>query len=67
VLLTVAGKQAHEAWGEAIKDIGILMFVFAPLETLLKHGSALDWAVATGIAVFGLLAIAAGAEMESEP
>jgi hypothetical protein len=28
--------ERHELWAEAIRDIGILFFVFAPLETLLR-------------------------------
>ena len=42
------GVKRHELWAEAIRDIGILFLVFAPLETLLRkdHGSWVDWLVA---------------------
>jgi hypothetical protein len=52
-------------WAEAIRDIGILLFVFAPLDTLLRtsHIAFTDWLIAIGIALFGLLLIEIGVRM----
>ena len=64
----VAGKQSYELWAEAIRDVGILLFVFAPLDTLLKsgHGSRIDWLIAGSVAVLGLIFIAVGVKMGAE-
>ena len=61
-------KQRHELWAEAIRDIGILFFVFAPLDTLFRsgHGTGRDWLLALGVALLGLLLIAVGIKIESE-
>ena len=62
------GMKRHELWAEAIRDIGILFFVFAPLETLLRkeRGSWLDWLIAGSIAILGLLFIEKGVRMGTE-
>jgi len=61
-------KQRHELWAEAIRDIGILLLVFAPLDTLFRagRGTRVDWLIALGVALLGLLLIAIGIRMESE-
>ncbi len=61
-------KQRHELWAEAIRDIGILLLVFAPLDTLFRagRGTWVDWLIALGVALLGLLLIAIGIRMESE-
>jgi hypothetical protein len=53
-------KKRQELWAEALRDIGILLFVFAPLDTLFRagHGTALDWGMAAGVAFVGLLLLA---------
>ena len=60
-------RQPHELWAEAIRDIGILLFVFAPLDTLLKSGRGTwtDWLIAGAIAVGGLLLVLGGVRMET--
>jgi len=60
--------KRHELWAEAIRDIGILFFVFAPLETLLRkdRGSWMDWLIAGAIATLGLLFIEKGVRMGTE-
>ena len=62
------GKKRHELWAEAIRDIGILFFVFAPLETLLRKdgGGWLDWLMAAAIAILGLLFIEKGVRMGTD-
>jgi len=57
--------KRHELWAEALRDIGILFFVFAPLETLLRKERGLwpDWLIAGTIAILGLLLIEKGVRM----
>ncbi len=64
----VAGKEPHLLWAEAIRDIGILFLVFAPLDTLLlcehpTHGRMLACGV---VALVGLALIYQGVQMEKE-
>lgn len=61
-------KQRHELWAEAIRDIGTLLLVFAPLDTLFRagHGTWKDWLIAFAVALLGLLLIAVGIRMESD-
>ena len=63
----VRENEPHLMWAEAIRDIGILLLVFAPLDTLLttrcvnwKH-----WLIALGIAIAGYLLIRQGVKMGS--
>ena len=58
-------KERHELWAEAIRDIGILFLVFAPLDTLimLDNRHWWDWLIALGLAVGGLLLIEKGVRM----
>ncbi len=60
-------KLRYELRAEALRDIGILLVVFAPLDTLLRMGrtSAADWLTAIGIASFGLLFVEIGVRMET--
>jgi hypothetical protein len=64
----VAGRQTYEVVGESLREIGILLTVFAPLDTLLlaAHGTGIDWLRAIGIAILGLVLLVAGVRMESE-
>jgi hypothetical protein len=61
-------KERHELWGEAIRDIGILFLVFAPLDTLLVTTDRRwwDWLMALGLAIAGYAFIEKGVRMESE-
>jgi len=62
-------KPRHELRAEAIRDIGILLAVFGPLDTVIikaKQGDWQDWLVALLIAVLGLLLIIEGIGMESD-
>lgn len=65
----MAGKQRHELWAEAIRDVGILLFVFAPLDTMIRseRGNWHDWLLAVVIAGLGVLLIARGVKMEADP
>lgn len=61
-------QKRHELWAEAIRDMGILFFVFGPLETLLRkeRGSWVDWLIAAAIAMIGLLFIEKGVRMGTD-
>jgi len=63
----VAEKQSYELWAEVMRDVGLLLLVFAPLDTLLKsgHGTESDWLIAGGVAILGLILIAVGVKMGS--
>ncbi|MGB6474872.1 MAG: hypothetical protein WBF04_12515 [Candidatus Sulfotelmatobacter sp.] len=63
----MAGKKSSELFAEVLRDIGILFFVFAPLDTLVKSGhlTQIDWVIAGGIAVAGLVLIDIGIRMGS--
>jgi len=65
----LVGKKRHELWAEAIRDVGILLLVFAPLDTLFRagHGTWLDWLIALGVALLGLLLVGIGIKIEAEP
>lgn len=65
----MAGKQRHELWAEAIRDVGILIFVFAPLDTIIRinRGNWHDWTLALLLAALGVLLVARGVNMEGEP
>jgi hypothetical protein len=63
----VAGKQRYELWGEALRDIGILLLVFVPLEFLVRNGQVTrtHWWIALGFVIFGLLLIAGIGETQA--
>jgi hypothetical protein len=64
----VGAKQRHELWAEAIRDIGILFLVFAPLDTLLSHEHRdwWQWLIAAILGLGGWVLIEIGIRMESE-
>ena len=63
----VADKRRNQLRAEVLRDIGILLFVFAPLDTMVRsgHGNWFDWLLAIGIAILGLSAIEIGVRMEA--
>jgi hypothetical protein len=58
----VAGKERYEMWGEAIRDIGILLLVFVPIDVIFRNGPlTLERVlIAIGFVIFGLLLIEIG-------
>lgn len=64
----MSGRQQYELWAEVLRDMGILFFVFAPLDTLLKtgRGNGMDWLIAIAIAIIGLLFIFIGIKIGSD-
>ena len=65
----MAGQNRREVIAEVIRDVGILFFVFGPLDTRLRTGGGnpAEWQIAAGIAAFGLLLIILGVVMEFRP
>jgi hypothetical protein len=66
--IRVDGKAKHLLWAEAIRDIGILFLVFAPLDTLVMWEGRhwWEWLIALGVAITGVLLLRKGVKMESE-
>jgi hypothetical protein len=64
----VGGPKRYELWAEAIRDVGILLLVFEPLDTLLKtgRGSETDWLIAVTVAIMGLLFVFIGVTIGSD-
>jgi hypothetical protein len=58
----VAGKKRYELWAEAIRDIGNLMLVFVPLDSLIRETPITRprLLMVIGFAIFGLLLIEIG-------
>jgi hypothetical protein len=64
---TVNWPKAWHLFSESMRDIGLLLFVFAPLDTLLKsgHGSREDWLIAACVGFDGITLIPVGIVVES--
>jgi hypothetical protein len=61
----MSGKPEHELWAEALRESGILLAVFGPLETLLRSGKGADWLIAAGVVFFGGASLALGVRVET--
>jgi hypothetical protein len=61
-------KPRHELWAECLREIGVLLLVFAPLEVVLRNERSVwwQWVVALVLLVAGLLMVEKGVRMESE-
>lgn len=61
-------KPLHELTGEVTKEIGILLTVFAPLDTLFRteKGTSLDWLISSGLCFLGIVLIWIGIDQERE-
>lgn len=66
--LRVDGKRRYQLWGESIREIGILLLVFGPLETLIRtrHFGKPDVLIALALAAFGFILIFIGVLMGGE-
>jgi hypothetical protein len=60
-------RQRYELRAEAIRDVGILLLVFVPLDTFLREGKLTGsrLLIALGFAILGLLLIEIGVRMGS--
>jgi hypothetical protein len=61
-------KPKSELYAETLREIGLLMVVFAPLDILFRaeHGTLSDWITAGTVAIVGLIFIEIGVRMEAE-
>ena len=61
-------KRQYVLWAESIREIGILLFVFGPLETLLRKAPLEweDWLTAAGIGIIGLILISVAVKVEAD-
>jgi hypothetical protein len=57
-------RQRSELLGDSIREIGILLTVFVPLELILRSGPA-QWGYAIFFGLLGFILIIAGIRMES--
>ncbi len=63
-------KPRYELWGESLREFGVLILVFVPLDVLVEYfraGQIPDthhFVFITAFALFGLLCIAIGVEVE---
>jgi len=58
-------------WGETLREVGVLLLVFAPLEAVLKQSGGSVWETVTAWPVMffsmtGVVAILWGIRLESE-
>jgi hypothetical protein len=61
-------KPLYELTGEVTKELGILLAVFAPLDTLFRteKGTDVDWLISSGLCTLGLVLIWIGIDQERE-
>lgn len=63
-------KPRYELWGESVRELGVLVLVFVPLDVLVEYlrvGQRPDlhhWWIITGFAFAGLLLMTLGVEIE---
>lgn len=63
-------KPRYELWGEMVREVGVLLLVFGPLDYLVeysKNGLNLDvrhWTIIAGCALAGIVLMAIGVEIE---
>lgn len=64
--VSVSGKRAS-LWAEAIRDIGILLLAFGPLDLLLTraHLTAGSWILSSIFVILGLVLIEIGVRIGS--
>ncbi len=62
-------RPRYELWGESLRELGVLILVFVPLDVLLeflRDGQKPDlrhWAIITVFAVVGIAIMAVGVEI----
>ena len=63
-------KPRYELWGESLREFGVLILVFVPLDVLVEYvgvgqrPDARHWMIITAFALAGLLCMALGVEIE---
>ncbi len=56
-------RHRYELWGESLREIGVLLVVFVPLENLIRAGKP-NWENVVVFSVIGLILILVGTEIE---
>lgn len=60
-------KRRYQLWAESVREIGILLLVFGPLETLLRAPmNVTEVLIAFALAVSGFILIFAGVKMGAD-
>ena len=61
-------KPRHELLAESLREVGVLLLVFAPLEVILRseHSRWWQWLIAVILLIAGLALVEVGIRMESE-
>ncbi len=57
-------RPRFELWGESVREIGLLVLVFVPLDMLISPGTAPNWKNIQIFGVVGLILIVLGVEIE---
>ncbi len=57
-------RQRYELWGESVREIGVLVLVFVPLDLLISPGAHPNWKIILIFGVVGLTLIVLGVEIE---
>ena len=57
-----------QLWAEALRDIGVLLLVFGPLDTILqgKTQTTMHWLAILGVGISGFLILGIGIRMASK-
>ena len=61
-------RRRYELWGESIREVGVLLLVFVPLDVFLRD-EIFTWRkclIAVGCAIFGLLLVEIGVRIQRE-
>jgi hypothetical protein len=59
-------RHRNELIGESLREIGILLLVFVPLDTLLQPNAPARWSNAVIFGVFGFILIVVGIWIEAD-
>ena len=61
-------KPRHELLAESLREVGVLLLVFAPLEVVLRSERSRwwQWLVAVILLIIGVVLVEVGIRMESE-
>ena len=63
-------KPRYELWGESLRELGVLLFVFVPLDFLVEYfraGARPDrqhWEIIGAFAAIGIMLMLIGVEVE---
>lgn len=61
----MAVRKRHQLWGETLREIGLLVMAFTPLDYLFKGGQRIDPVIILIGLIGGLILIVVGVEIET--